>query len=347
MKARILLLCAFLTSITMFTGCGKSDEVPNNNPDDSGGNVPETPDDSDYPKGVKVSEFTESLGGGKKCLGYVAVIDFSENPALHFTSYYTVPKKTPSDIYKEFGGKKNKACIVVNGGYFAGTSSVGLCISDGVFQTAGWRSMNWPNDEKHEATVYPVRSALGQMGDGKFEIRWVYQPDPAYRKFYAYPSALGNDEKTKTFMKTPPTADTDGAVLWSPANALAAGPRLVQDGKNVAVENYWKEVLDSGGTAGTSRQPRTAAGITADNKLILLVCDGRNMNGSAGYTLSELADKLISLGAVDALNFDGGGSSAMIGKDGAVLNRPSDSGVSGGIVERKVVTSIVISEKTE
>ena len=71
------------------------------------------------------------------------------------------------------------------------------------------------------------------------------------------------------------------------------------------------------------------------------------MNGSAGYTLSELADKLISLGAVDALNFDGGGSSAMIGKDGAVLNRPSDSGVSGGIVERKVVTSIVISEKTE
>ena len=145
-------------------------------------------------------------------------------------------------------------------------------------------------------------------------------------------------------MTTPPTAEDEGAELWSPFNAIAAGPRLVENGKNVAEINYWKEVLDSGGTAGMSRQPRTAAGITADNRLILIVCDGRNMRGSAGFTLPELADKLISLGAVNALNFDGGGSSEMVGKDGTVLNRPSDSGASGDISERKILTSIVISE---
>ena len=71
---------------------------------------------------------------------------------------------------------------------------------------------------------------------------------------------------------------------------------------------------------------RTAVGATADGKLILLVCDGRNMRGSAGFTLAELADKLIELGAVDAVNLDGGGSSTMVGSDGKVLNRPSDTG---------------------
>lgn len=347
MKIKNMLFCAFSAAITL-AACAKSPAAPSDEPG-QGGDDPKDEEEwtGDYPKGVSVEEFSDDLGGGKKCLGFYAVIDFSKNDALKFTPYYTVPKKTPSTIYKEFGNSKNRACLVINGGYFAGTSSTGLCISDGVFQTSGWRSMNWPNDEKYEKTVYPVRSTLGRMEDGKFEIRWIYQPDPASRKFYAYPSALGNDEKTRTFMSEPPTAETPGAELWNPVSALGAGPRLVQNGRNVAVENYWKEILDSGGTAGTSRQPRTAVGITADNRLILLVCDGRNMRGSAGFTLSELADKLMSLGAVDAMNFDGGGSSAMVGKDGALLNRPSDSGASGDIVERKVVTSIVISEVTE
>lgn len=119
---------------------------------------------------------------------------------------------------------------------------------------------------------------------------------------------------------------------------------LVKEGKNVAVENYWKEVFDGGGIAGTSRQPRTAVGATADGKLILLVCDGRNMRGSAGFTLAELADKLIELGAVDAVNLDGGGSSTMVGSDGKVLNRPCDTGSAEVIVERKISTAVVISE---
>lgn len=351
MRAKYLILCAFAATALSIAGCAKNTESHKDGTE-QGGDKPGTPGGEgewtgDYPKGVTVEEFEDELGGGKKCLGFVATIDFKANPNLRFTPYYTVPKKTPSTVYAEFGSKMEKACVVVNGGYFAGTNSVGMCITDGNVKATGWRSMNWPNDEKYEQTVYPVRSALGQTADGKFEIRWVYQPDPAFRRFCSYPSALGNDEKTRTFMSEPPTAETAGAELWEPVNALGGGPRLVQDGANVAVENYWKEILDSGGTAGTSRQPRTGAGITADNRLILIVCDGRNMRGSAGFTLAELADKFISLGAVDAMNFDGGGSSAMVGKDGAVLNRPSDSGTSGNIVERKVVTSIVISEVTE
>ena len=68
------------------------------------------------------------------------------------------------------------------------------------------------------------------------------------------------------------------------------------------------------------------------------------MRGSEGFTLAELADKLIALGAVEAINLDGGGASTMVGCDGTVLNRPSDTGDAETIVQRAVSTAIVISE---
>ena len=164
------------------------------------------------------------------------------------------------------------------------------------------------------------------MASGGFETHWIYCVLDDGNKPYAFPSALDNDERTNTYMSAPPTSKTPGAALWTPQEAVGGGPMLVREGKNVAVENYWKEVFDGGGIAGTSRQPRTAIGATADGKLILL------------------ADKLIALGAVDAVNLDGGGSSTMVGSDGKVLNRPSDTGSAEVIVERKISTAVVISE---
>lgn len=90
------------------------------------------------------------------------------------------------------------------------------------------------------------------------------------------------------------------------------------------MENYWKEVFDGGGIAGT-RVSRVRRSAPRPTKTILLVTDAM-ARGSAGFTLAELADKLIELGAVDAVNLDGGGSSTMVGSDGKVLNRPSDTG---------------------
>jgi hypothetical protein len=74
--------------------------------------------------------------------------------------------------------------------------------------------------------------------------------------------------------------------------------------------------------------PRTAVGITEDRTgLILLVIDGR-VSFSRGYTMVELAKLMEQLGAYDALNLDGGGSSTMVGRKTngkvRVLNRPSD-----------------------
>ena len=74
--------------------------------------------------------------------------------------------------------------------------------------------------------------------------------------------------------------------------------------------------------------PRTAVAIDRDTgQLLLLVVDGRQ-ELSRGMTMKELARLFQRLGAEDALNLDGGGSSIMVARrsDGslAVLNSPSD-----------------------
>jgi hypothetical protein len=73
--------------------------------------------------------------------------------------------------------------------------------------------------------------------------------------------------------------------------------------------------------------PRTAVGVDRDTKeLIILVVDGRQ-SFSRGYTMVELGRLMLQLGAEDALNLDGGGSTTLAAvRRGAlrVLNSPSD-----------------------
>ena len=88
------------------------------------------------------------------------------------------------------------------------------------------------------------------------------------------------------------------------------------------------------------RHPRTAVGITGDNKIIILVVDGRQPSLSNGASLTDLAYILSNLGAKHALNVDGGGSSTCITyteKDGYIVrNSPSDGSL------RMVYNSIVL-----
>lgn len=305
----------------------------------------EEPWTGDYPRGVTVEEFTTDFGGGKFTKGITAVIDFKANPRLKFNTALAAVRKVPTQFFKDFNREKSgEPCICINAGYFAGSTSVSLCVIDGNVRSYSSRNVNWPNDEQYERTIYPVRSALGRMEDGSFEIQWNYCTDVGSKTQMAFPSTLGNDEKTRTFNDWAPSASVPGSFVWTPYTAVGGGPRLLKDGVDVAVDSYWGECLDAGGTAGLSRQPRTAAGITGDGKLILLVCDGRGMKGSVGMTLQEVAAKLKSMGAVQALNLDGGGSSQFVGFDGKIKNWPSDSGTSETIVERRIVTAILISE---
>jgi hypothetical protein len=84
-----------------------------------------------------------------------------------------------------------------------------------------------------------------------------------------------------------------------------------------------------------STNPRTAIGIKANGDILLVVIDGRQTGWSKGMTQIQEARFLKSLGAVDALNLDGGGSSTMVVRD-VIKNRPSDGS------ERAVSSAIVI-----
>ena len=121
---------------------------------------------------------------------------------------------------------------------------------------------------------------------------------------------------------------------WNNATQiLGVGPMLVKDNSiylTTKNEEFGPDV--AGG-----RAPRTAVGITKDNHVLLVVVDGRQTH-SIGCTLLELALLLQELGATDAVNFDGGGSSEMVIKND-IINSPSDGG------ERRIGSSMVVLSK--
>ena len=126
-------------------------------------------------------------------------------------------------------------------------------------------------------------------------------------------------------------ADGDTVAIareWSPIaphTAVGGFPLLLRDSAVVAT-------VDTDGAAGfRALNPRTAVGISADGRrLLLIVVDGRQPWFSVGTTTRETAELLRALGAVTAVNLDGGGSSALVVRDtstGAtrLVNRPSDA----------------------
>lgn len=108
----------------------------------------------------------------------------------------------------------------------------------------------------------------------------------------------------------------------APVDVAAAGSDiLVHAGELVAKED--PVVLAEGFQAA---HPRTAAGVSADGRtLYLLTIDGRQIGWSNGATLRETGAWMRFIGAHDALNLDGGGSTTMVRAQdghGVLLNRP-------------------------
>jgi exopolysaccharide biosynthesis protein len=101
---------------------------------------------------------------------------------------------------------------------------------------------------------------------------------------------------------------------------IGGGPVLVREGKPAAASD--QGAYDQG--FSLKRHPRTAVGVRADGKIILLAVDGRQPARSVGMTIAELEALMIEFGAVEALNLDGGGSTTMAIK-GRVVNSPSDA----------------------
>lgn len=114
--------------------------------------------------------------------------------------------------------------------------------------------------------------------------------------------------------------------------ALAGGPLLLLDGKQQSQLNVDFNI---------NRHPRTALGITADNKMIVVVVDGRSSQ-SQGLSIPQLSDLMAALGCTQAINLDGGGSSTAWVKGEGVVNFPSDNGKFDHEGERGVATVFTV-----
>lgn len=99
------------------------------------------------------------------------------------------------------------------------------------------------------------------------------------------------------------------------SSILASGPLLLDRDQMVDQKDQ---------AFNTNRHPRTAIGITKDNRLIAVVVDGRNTNAH-GVSIKELSIIMKALGCTDAMNLDGGGSSTAWVKGHGVVNYPSDN----------------------
>ena len=114
-------------------------------------------------------------------------------------------------------------------------------------------------------------------------------------------------------------------------HVISGGPYLVKNG-SVYVDVSEEKLSAIGG-----KNPRSAIGYTKDNNLILVAVDGRE-GSSIGLTLHELANLMYSLGCVNAINLDGGGSTVMY-VNGSIVNKPPQP---GGIA---ISNAIVVSKK--
>ncbi|MBW3614016.1 MAG: phosphodiester glycosidase family protein [Actinobacteria bacterium] len=103
--------------------------------------------------------------------------------------------------------------------------------------------------------------------------------------------------------------------------SVGGTPVLVREGRR------WVPATGDGFVAG--RHPRTMVGWTTDGEVLLVTVDGRQPGYSEGMSLAQAADLMVELGAVEALNLDGGGSTTFV-VNGSVTNVPSDRLVRDG-----------------
>ena len=219
--------------------------------------------------------------------------------------------------------KNNKAKVVVNGGYFLMNKNpaehVGLLYVNNQTISPALKSLI-----RNNKRYFTARGALGFLDNGDVDIAWVTSRNDSL--FY-FPEPVENspDKPVNSF-------DFTKSLLWDVDDAIHAGPVLMHNGEIRITTN--EEVFF--GSSIPKIHPRTAAGYRKNGELVLLVIDGRQVN-SRGVDLMELAIIMKDLDCIEAINLDGGGSSAMV-VDGKLINRPS-----GTSSQREVMSAIAIS----
>lgn len=304
------------------------DDIPNHDPVTPEGKANWTRTAVD--DGLTYWEFkgTDPVSGSDQFV-HVTEVDLNKGYALKFV--YDSNQDIPSNIMK-----KHNALVSMNGGL--GASQIFIKV-DGVIHKAITQDKNketgvpnWRNDgaicTNPQGRVFVANAILSKDGLPDYGANVARQ-----REFY------------KETLIDIPNIISGSALLIDGYNPLGTVyiPQGVdyRDYKSDSEHPFWHQ--------GT-RHPRTAIGITGDNRLIMLVVNGR-LTGCSGFSAKEMTNFLKeNFDPKYALNLDGGGSSCMCVKDCGdpdthVVNWPCDNGKRDHAGERTVQTFLYIVKK--
>ncbi len=266
------------------------------------------------------------------------------NPQLK-AWYFEVDMNNPSIALRAYlstasGGREGLVPFVqrvgaiagINGGYFdvqTGASYSAVSYDDNLF------SKNISSVVR-DGKTYPItRSFFGITDTREMSIDWIYHFGNRVIDIHTFEAPIQNAVGTPGQLQSPAA----GNRYYELMSGIGGGPTLVKN--SVANITYNEEVFWGSGVGLTNNDPRTAIGYTSDNKVIMFVADGRQTI-SEGVSLIELANIMISLGCIEAMNLDGGGSTQMaVGNN--LINKPE-----GGTFQRPVasILAIVHSDST-
>ena len=134
------------------------------------------------------------------------------------------------------------------------------------------------------------------------------------------------DRRGKKVMISCCSTDEYETVTRKWHSAMASGPMLIDDGEILVPEFAQVDASGKGvDSFNDKRHPRSVIGYDGKGNIFLVVIDGRHPGKGDGTSIYETALICRFLGMEDALNLDGGGSSALWHKETGVLSHPSDN----------------------
>lgn len=274
------------------------------------------------PSSLRVFKSTDSLEG-KPSIAFYVIANLKDK-GLDFTSDTAYNRRlTPQQFYV----RNKNPLVTVNCTFFSFETNRNLSLVIKKGKTLSYNN-HLVAGKGADTLLYTkfLGSALGISKRRRADVAWIYS-DSLMRWPIAIQSSpvLIKDSISfisfSQFRHVNPKESLAIDSRWKMETALGGGPVLVQNGAIRITNNEERKFT---GKAINDKHPRTAMGYTADNKLIILVIEGRFPGRAEGATLTQTAQILMDLGCVEALNLDGGGSSCLL-VNGKETITPSDN----------------------
>ena len=245
----------------------------------------------EFPAGLKL--FEGSVDGNPGFSGWYFEVDMNQ-PDIAIRPYLISGTEQVDDFSGQAG-----AYGAINGGFFTtGGASVSSVVYPGQVLARNLISVN--RTVEGVTQTYPViRPVFALNNDRSLAAEWVYHHTYNFEDIFIYDEPLQYECDDPDPLPVPIKAD--GYQYEDIAYGLGGGPMLIKDGE--IAFTYCEGIWWGSGVALDVNRPRTAVGYTQDNKVIMLVVNS--------LKIEDLPALMLELGCYEAINLDGGGSTAM------------------------------------